>query len=241
MQDTGTPSLALFVRNAAKFIDLATAALQHGTYRLQPARPVEVYVDKPRTIHKLTWPDTFLLGHLARLVSSRIEPLLSDSVYSFRKGRSSALALERVQRFIKNTHLPKYFVRRDVKSFGETMSHDVILQDFETAFPRSETLRELLKTVCKFPVMIDDSLATNSHGLPTGHNIQLVFENLYLRPIDREVREPLAIRLISASVTTCCLYQPTKPALQTPQISWPRLSKKERYGFQIQSPRTKLS
>jgi hypothetical protein len=185
--ESRTPTFRQFTQSPRPFLDLIFPAIARGEYRPQPARALTIYADKHRTIHQFAYPDEFVLRHFARLLSELSEPLHSDCLFSFRKGRGSHLALARARNYVASHRAPVHVVRRDVRRFGETLRHDVVKADFAAVFSPTPALVKLLDEICRFRYTEGGDVKENSCGLPSGANLQLVFENLYLRDIDREL------------------------------------------------------
>ncbi|MCX5747984.1 MAG: reverse transcriptase domain-containing protein [Proteobacteria bacterium] len=183
-------TLSELVRNADRLVPLALGAIRERDFVLQPARPIIVRTDKPRTVHQFEWLDQFIIDYFAEWVAERTRALLPDCLFSFRPMRSSAMAVERAAAFVACVphHERVWAMRRDVKSYGESLQHTHVLADFAAALGPSPELATLLGEICRFPkIEADGTVQRNTRGLPTGSYVQLVFENLYLLALDREL------------------------------------------------------
>src|SRR4051794_22956853 len=183
-------TLVDLVHNADRLVPLAIQAIRERDFVLQPARPIIVRTDKPRTVHQFEWLDQFIIDYFAEWVAERTRAQLPDSLYSFRPMRSSAMAVQRAAAFIAGVpqHERGWGMRRDVKSYGESLQHTHVLADFTAALGPSPELATLLGEICRFPKLEPDgTVQRNTCGLPTGSYVQLVFENLYLLALDREL------------------------------------------------------
>jgi len=174
-----------FARNFEEYRNIIFSQVESGAYQLSPAQPTEIFADKPRIIQRLTWPDNFVLLHLARSINQVTASKLPDCLFSYRKGRSASQALKRLGRFIGRRQPPFFIARRDIKSYGETMDHKFILADFARYASPGPQLCHLMKQICEFPTLVDGQITPNECGLPTGNYLQLVFENLYLLDVDK--------------------------------------------------------
>lgn len=183
------PSLRGLRRDARAYIELLLRAVEDGTYRLHPARPVTVYADKPRTVFRFEWPDELLLVHLARELAAWVEPTLSDTLYSFRKGRSPRRALARVASWLRERGGVVFVAKRDIRHYGESLDHGEVMRDFVRATGAGPRLVALVQEVCTFPRYEGDVVVRNTRGLPTGSYIQLVFENLHFHLLDLELAQ----------------------------------------------------
>ena len=185
----GEPALFTLFQNFETLIPYVLRAVRQLDYELSPAVAHVISADKERIIHHFNWLDTFLLFHLARFIEIKTAPVLSESVFSYRKGRSAALALSRLCRFLKKSPDGCAIVRRDIKSFGESMQHNFILDDFRRVASVDEGLNYLMKQICNFRCERFGKIIENQRGLPGGHHIQLVCENLYLLELDRALEK----------------------------------------------------
>ena len=158
------------IANAHALLPLAFTAIGDGSYALKPAHPVLVVADKPRTVYQFEWTDQFVLDYFAEWIAEIVEPQLPDSLFSFRKGRSNRGALAAVGDFMRARPGQRIWaLRRDVKSFGESLVHAHVLADFERHVTPSPVLRALLASICAFPrVDATGAVVHNAQGLPTG-------------------------------------------------------------------------
>lgn len=190
----GGPKLASLLQRPRPFLKLVFGAIERGEYALQPAVPRTIFADKPRTVHQFTFTDQLVLDHLARLLSERSEAWLSDCVFSFRRGRGHHAALARVGEHLSASPPPRWVARRDVSKYGESLQHEHVMADFARFDPGPELTR-LMHEACTFPIDVEGEVIRNRRGLPTGANLQLVFENLYLDPLDQALHRARGLYL----------------------------------------------
>jgi hypothetical protein len=178
-------------------------AVHRGEYRFGPVVPRQAMVSgSVRTLYRASVLDTIVLGVLAQKLSIRFEPFLPQSLYSYRKGRSSWQAALDLTRFLRKhrTAHPKakerglYAIRRDIRRYGESIPTDdssLVWSELEallatTGFDDRDALVALLKQAIRPTVVAPDgSQAIHATGVPTGSPLQPVFNNLYLAPLDR--------------------------------------------------------
>ncbi|MBX7138444.1 MAG: hypothetical protein K1X83_10720 [Oligoflexia bacterium] len=176
-----------FALNFERFMDLIGPALKSGGYNLGPARRATIFTDKPRTIYRFSWPDTFVMAHLARALAATVEPQMSNALFSYRSGRGSVQALERLARFLRQNKAPFFVCRRDIRHFGESLRHEFVRADFQKFGSTNPDLVSLIDRICRFEYEDGGACIQNQRGLPTGAYLQLVFENLYLSALDHEL------------------------------------------------------
>lgn len=180
----GEPSLFALTQDNERIVKAAISAVREGDYALGPAEKHIIEIDKARTIHHFSWVDTFIIFHLARSLFAAVSSELPDCLFSYRPGRSAAGALGRVKKFLAVDGTSSFVLRRDVKSFGDEMSHEWLMRDFSRWGSSSPNLIKLFRSICEFRLRDGE---ISERGLPGGHYLQLVMENLYLIDLDREL------------------------------------------------------
>ena len=185
----GPPSLAHFLAAPEPFMRAALAGIKDGSYRPTPARIVTVMADKPRRIPRFSWLDECVLVHLGRTLQALVEPQLPESVWSFRPGRGQHRALRVLGAHLRARPTTTWWgLKRDVKSYGESLRHDAVVRDLERFCAPSPELRHLVEVFSAYRFIDDDgAVVTNTIGLPTGSFFQLVFENLAFVELDRRL------------------------------------------------------
>lgn len=181
------PSFKQFVLNWNQYSKILFEAVRNAEYVPSPAVPIHIFVGKPRTAYRLDYPDQFLMTHFSRLASQLIEPQLSDSLFSFRKGRSQQRALERLSAYISSCEGPIFINRVDVRDFGNTMKKEVIIRDLKEFVTQEDRFVSMISNWCEFPVLGENGVLSKTPALPTGAHLQLVFENLYLTHLDKQL------------------------------------------------------
>ncbi len=194
----GPPSLADLLSAPEPFVRAALRGIRDGSYRPAPARVVTVVADKPRRIPRFTWLDELILVDLGRTLQALVEPQLPESVWSFRPGRGQHRALRVLGAHLRARPTTTWWgLKRDVKNYGESLRHDVVLADLERFCAPTPELRHLVQVFSAYRFIDDDgAVVTNTVGLPTGSFFQLVFENLAFVELDRRLEAiPGAVHL----------------------------------------------
>lgn len=182
------PPLEIFLRNFEKYRKILFRDIQNQTFRVQPARQIEIHADKLRCGFQFQYPDTFLLTHFANCLNQSTHNTHSTHLYSYQSGRSNVQALQHLTQYIRTKRQPLFIFKSDVASFGESMDHCEILRLFQGHICDRTCLIDLLHQFCRFPIE-GDGRCYNFRGLPTGYFIQLIFENLYLGALDSRIEE----------------------------------------------------
>jgi Reverse transcriptase (RNA-dependent DNA polymerase) len=155
-----------------------------------------------RTLYVASPLDEIVLGALASVFGTLLEPFLSPHLYSYRRGRSALQAVRGFVRFLRahraHSAEPRdrglYVLRRDVRSYGEAIASGPesrlwsLLEEALTHAGLAPQPAHLAWLATAFrPALLDADAASSRPvaGIPTGSALQPAACNLYLTPIDR--------------------------------------------------------
>ncbi len=162
--------------------------LHSGSYQVYPARESMCEIaGKRRVLYRLEWPDRILQTVLAQVLSECWDDGFSDSLFSYRKGRSAMMAVQRAARFVRcQPPGPVYVLKRDVKSYGDSIPHDRLFMTVQSRLTGADSgIIALVRQFVVFDyVSLEGQTLTKTHGLPTGMPLNCVLENVYLEPLD---------------------------------------------------------
>ncbi len=174
-----------------------------GDYTPAPAQTKRIRFDKERSIISLAATDFLLHGVVAELMAEALEPILSQRLYSYRKGRSTwqvAGDLARYVRAHRRTYSdPRqrgiYVMRADITSYGDSIPVDnrsLLWEQLRKVLHVDETnfYWDLLQAVVR-PVIHNPGYAplVRTKGIPVGSPIANMLTNLYLDPLDHKLAE----------------------------------------------------
>lgn len=166
-------------------------AVAEGSYEPLPPRVTSVRVgNKTREMARASALDLVVHAVLAEILAERIEPELSDRLYSYRRGRSSwqavrwlaSRAREHEVRHPDVTTRGLYVLRADVARYTDSIpvSDDApIWKELDRALPLEPRQAAMMRRLLR-PAPRDRGFL---FGLPTTN----VIGNLYLTPLDREL------------------------------------------------------
>ena len=178
-----------FHRYHDKFINLALRAIRNGSWTLQPSRQQIIFADKQRIISRFTFLDQFILLHLAACLQSELEQDYPASVHSYRKKHSNINALKLIATFIQNNSGPLFIIKRDISDYGASINHDLAIESISKLTEPGEVILKMLNCIFKHSIITETGdIKVSTCGLPTGTHLQLVFENVYLFDLDRELQ-----------------------------------------------------
>ena len=94
-------SLNWILNNEALVTRQLVREIRARNYQPLPCTRSEVLLDKRRLLYSLSWPDRIVENLTADLLQRALEPLFSDRLFSFRKGRSNYLAVQDVGGYLR--------------------------------------------------------------------------------------------------------------------------------------------
>lgn len=137
---------------------------------------------KERKLFSSDYLDFIYAKSLSLFLDKHLEPLYSESLYSFRKGRSSFQLLNDLRQRMREFDGEEFFVlKADISSYGENIRHDHLERLLPPLLWRH--VKKLVQNEC-FDGKSHRSFC-NIIGLPTGSPIVPPLENLYLLQFDQ--------------------------------------------------------
>jgi hypothetical protein len=193
--------------HAHKLAALLAREVSDGTFRLGPLERTSGFIDgKWRTLYRPGLLEAIVLGAVGRRLADLAEPLLSDHVVSYRRGRSSWQAIAAFQAFVSRHRAERpdprarglYVIVRDVARYGDSVPTDdrsrlwPLLEGVVARAPDAterSVLNRLVRAAARPEVSTPEGSVRLQVGLPTGSPIQQPLCNLYLTPADHELSE----------------------------------------------------
>lgn len=151
----------------------------------------KVLIDKKeRILYSFDWHEIILQGAISSLLFKVLEPQLSDSLNSYRKGRGTHNTLITLSDYISSLieSGPVYILKRDIKAYGDSIPHDVLSQTLKKFVPEEDFVN-LIKKIINFNYIEHKTgiLKKKDLGLPTGSPINNLIINMFLTDMDKKI------------------------------------------------------
>ena len=146
---------------------------------------------KVREIYKFTIIDNFIQKAVSLILQDKLDCLLSDNNYSFRKGKGTIDVIRKGLELIEEGY--EYIVEIDIKKYFENIDH-VLLSKMLFDIIDDKVLISLIMKYQNCLIQKDGKIKRKNKGLITGSSISPVISNLYLMDLDRQYLEYNYIR-----------------------------------------------
>lgn len=176
-----------------------------GSYVFAPVSERRAFLGgKWRHVYRAPLADTIVLFVLAGALAEIVAPLVSERVYSYRKGRSSRQAVRDLAAFVRAhrrglrdvRERGLHVLRRDVSGYGDSIPvgdasplWPLLRRGFERAghAPDDAFSALVARALRPLVVRLDGTLEDAARGVPMGSPLQPSICNLYLDALDRRL------------------------------------------------------
>lgn len=138
---------------------------------------------KVRKIYKFTIIDNFIQKAISLILQDKLDCLLIDNNYSFRKGKGTIDVIRKGMELIEEGH--EYIVEIDIKKYFENIDHSLLSKILFDVID-DKVLVSLIMKYQSCLIQKDGKIKRKNKGLITGSSISPVISNLYLMNLDKQ-------------------------------------------------------
>lgn len=138
---------------------------------------------KVREIYKFTIIDNFIQKAISLILQDKLDCLLIDNNYSFRKGKGTIDVIRKGIELIEEGH--EYIVEIDIKKYFENIDHGLLSKILFDVLD-DKVLISLIMKYQSCLIQKDGNVKKKNKGLITGSSISPVISNLYLMDLDKQ-------------------------------------------------------
>lgn len=181
-------SVEQFEARAEDYLGELERALRTGEYRPQPIRRVEIPKGggKMRPLGIPVVKDRIVQTALKLVIEPIFEREFEESSYGFRPGLGCKEALREVDELIKEGYT--HVVDADVDSYFDSIPNEPLLGEVAQRISDG-TVLELIRAFLNQDIIEGMKRWTPVGGTPQGAVISPLLANIYLHPLDRQMRE----------------------------------------------------
>ncbi len=198
-------------------LDRVHRELRSERFAFRPAVALHYnFNSKHRTLYIAPWEERIVDLLLYRILTHQLHDWFSPNAYAYREGE---FGLDRCQRNIAATlrrfGTPVYAVKRDIKSYFDSVNHDILLAQLRRLVPEDDYLYSLLQQRVRFAFRDEQGVQEAQRGIPFGTAVACALANVYLTEMDREIEAIEGVRYFRYGDDLLALAPDADAALQT--------------------------
>ncbi|MBU1994377.1 CRISPR-associated endonuclease Cas1 [bacterium] len=174
-----------FKKELSQNLDAIVASVQKGTFSPEPLKKIEI--DKPnsdekRPIALSAIKDKIVQRVLYTNLSPYFDKTFSENSYAYRPNKSTLNAIDQVTQHINQKNL--HIVKTDIKSFFETIDHDILLKMLDEQIKDKSIIR-LMSLFIQVGGFRNKEYDEHIFGVHQGDILSPLLSNIYLNAMDK--------------------------------------------------------
>jgi group II intron reverse transcriptase/maturase len=167
-------------RNLDKNVQSLLSRVRDNSYYPKPIKRTYIrkFGNQMRPIGIICYEDKLVSSNIEKLLSAIYEPKFKKFSYGFRPNRNCHSAIRQVVKLIK-TQPVNYIVESDIKSFFDTLDHNLLISFLKIDIG-DERFLQLIKKFLKNGVFEEGKYQNGEKGIPQGNVMSPILANIYL-------------------------------------------------------------
>lgn len=157
--------------------------LECGTYSPGAYRYFTIYDPKERVIAVAPFRDRVVHHAVVNVLTPIYEEVFIYDSYATRPKKGTHAAIERAQKFLRRW---PWYLKADIEKYFYCVNHDILLEILSRKIKDDKLLKLLERIVRNTP--------PPGKGLPIGNLTSQFMANVYLDPLDHEIKDGLGLR-----------------------------------------------
>jgi len=182
--------------------------LADGTYRPGAYRYFTICDPKERVIAVAPFRDRIVHHAIVRILIPIYERVFIHDSYATRPFKGTHAAIKRAQKFVRRW---PWYLKLDVEKYFDNVDHNILMASLKRKIKDRELLELLNRIVRNTPIY--------GKGLPIGNLTSQFLANVYLDPLDHEIKDHIGVRGYLRYMDDFVLFGHTKKELSGLKIN----------------------
>jgi hypothetical protein len=181
--------------------------LQAGRYQPGAYWYFTIHDPKERVIAVAPFRDRVVHHAIVRVLTPVYEPAFIFDSYATRPGKGTHAAIVRTQQFLRRF---RWYLKTDIAKYFERVDHEFLLGLLQRKLKDRRMLDLLERIIHNSP--------TPGKGLPIGNLTSQFLANVYLDPLDHDLKDTLGLRGYVRYMDDMVCFSDSKPLLREVQV-----------------------
>ncbi|MEI6080766.1 MAG: hypothetical protein WCQ53_09055, partial [bacterium] len=124
--------------------------IKKKSYKTPVAKEKKVLIkEKERLLYGFDWHEKVFQSVIAQVLTEAFEPILSDNLSSYRKGKGPYSTLIKLCEFLSDVGDKQslFIIKKDIKSYGDSIDHEQLFDLLAKQIPKDDYLFDILKRI----------------------------------------------------------------------------------------------